>query len=70
MAGTRDGEDSEHFDAMGDTFATHEIALRRNHLYEESGRGRWIEELVSEIERTPSNKHLMRYLSSMRLSTR
>lgn len=49
-------EDSPDFGAVDDTFALNEkIALRRAHIYEvrfsESGRGRWIEELVGEVER-------------------
>ena len=49
------GEDSEQFGAVDDAFATNDIALRRNHIYEvrfsESGRGRWIEEMVAEVDR-------------------
>jgi hypothetical protein len=50
------GEDSEHFGAVDEAFAMNDVvALRRAHIYEvrfsESGRGRWIEELVREIER-------------------
>jgi hypothetical protein len=50
------GEHSKHLGAIDDTFARNDVALRRNHLYEvrfsESGRGRWIEEVVGEVERS------------------
>lgn len=50
------GKDSPNFGAVDDAFAKNEVAaLRRAHDYEvrfsESGRGRWIEEMVREIER-------------------
>jgi ribonuclease HI len=49
-------EDSPHFGAVDDAFATNEIAMRRAHIYEvrfaeADRRGRWIEEVVREIER-------------------
>jgi ribonuclease HI len=49
-------EGSEQFGAVDEAFARNDaVALRRAHIYEvrftESGRGRWIEEMVREIDR-------------------
>lgn len=56
------GEGSANLDAVDDTFATNDIALRRGHVYEvrfsESGRGRWIEEVVGEIDRNETTRRL------------
>lgn len=49
-------EDSPHFQAVDDAFALNDrVVMRRAHIYEvrfaEGGHGRWIEEVVREVER-------------------